>query len=114
MSNAPTDPRSSAIRRAPRAGDVVDSSCSTRGRGCGCGPDLGPIADHEGPSEADLERFSDPTRLCPDCKTEVYDEAELCWNCGHAFRNAPGKLPTWVFVAAGLVIAGFFAFLFTR
>lgn len=118
MSDASTNPRSSAIRRAPHAGDVVDPRLAQRGsqraRGAGCcgGPDLGPVCDHEGPSDADIERFSDPTRVCPECKTEVYDEAELCWKCGHAFRGESGKMPKWIFVAAGLVIVGFVVVLF--
>lgn len=105
---------SSSIRKAPHSGDVMDPRLAQRAQqerarplGCCGGRDLGPLCDHEGPSDEDIERFSNPTRACPECNTEVYDDTELCWNCGHAFRAQPGKLPTWVLVTAGLVIGGF-------
>ncbi len=94
---------SRALRRAPRGGDVVDPRLAHR---------HADDFDDEGPSQADIERFSDPTRTCPECKTEVYDDTDVCWNCGHAFRGELGKMPAWVIVAAVLVIAAFVVFLF--
>jgi uncharacterized protein (DUF983 family) len=59
----------------------------------------------EGPSAADLERFSDVTRRCPECGTEVYDEAELCWKCGRAFTRADAAgPPRWVIATVILVL----------
>jgi hypothetical protein len=60
----------------------------------------------EGPSDADLERFSSVTRECPECGAELYDDAEVCWKCGHAFSSAP-NWPTkaWVWIVAAGAIA---------
>jgi uncharacterized protein (DUF983 family) len=64
------------------------------------------MSDDEAPSEADIEAFGDVTRTCPECKTDVYDEATVCHNCGHAFAgDKSGGLPTWaVFTGVGLVV----------
>jgi len=92
------------LRRAPASGEVVNRPC------CG-GKDLGPITDDEGPSEADLQRFGDVTRNCPECKTELYDEVEMCYKCGHALSAGSTRpVPKWVFVGVGAVLA---AFMFT-
>ncbi len=93
------------------------SSCSTgTTAGCGCkGKDFGPVQDHEVPSEEDMDRFSGVTRTCPECKTEVYDEAELCHNCGHAFGAATESqgLPTWAVVTMfGVVVMLVFGVMF--
>lgn len=63
----------------------------------------------EGPDEADLERFGGVTRACPNCKAELYDDAEVCWRCGHAFGGAGSTLPTWVLIAAAALIVVFLA-----
>jgi hypothetical protein len=95
------DPTSKAMRCAPRSGEVVNRCCG--------GKNLGPVEDHEAPSEDDIERFGSATRVCPSCKTEVYDEAELCHNCGHAFSGADerGYLPAWAIMTGVVVIAAF-------
>ncbi len=68
----------------------------------------------EGPSAADLERFGDVTRTCPECNKEVFDDAEVCYHCGHAFSRAASKgLPLWAMVAAGAVLASFLVMLLT-
>lgn len=63
--------------------------------------------DHDdGPSDDDIERFSDVTQKCPSCGTTLYDDVEVCWNCGHALgsERRPG-LPTWLWItAAGLLV----------
>ena len=65
--------------------------------------------DPEGPSAEDLERFGDEMRRCPSCGEDVYDQAELCTNCGHAFEDDPrgsaGKL--WVIVAGVIALVAF-------
>ena len=61
--------------------------------------------NNDEPSEADLEQFGGVTRTCPECKTEVYDEAELCWHCGHVFSATPR--PTrgpWVVTAIVILL----------
>lgn len=63
----------------------------------------------DGPSDADIERFSDVTQRCPKCNTELYDDAEICWSCGEALtaRERHGEgLSRWVItIIVGLVIA---------
>jgi hypothetical protein len=87
-----------AIRKAPSCGDVVNRPC------CG-GRDLGPIDEDEGPSQADVERFGDVTTKCPECGTELYDEAAVCWKCGHAIGDPAFKpMSRWTIVAIGLVV----------
>lgn len=73
------------------------------------------MEDHEVPSDEDMERFSGVTRNCPACKTEVYDEAQLCHNCGHAFGTSTdsGGLPTWAVVTVfGLIVMFFVGVMF--
>ena len=62
----------------------------------------------DGPSDTDIEKFGDVTRECPSCKSQVYDEAELCWKCGHAFSRADSaKPPRWVIVVTILLLCAF-------
>lgn len=98
------DPKK-AMRCAPRTGEVTNRCCGGR--------DLGPVSDAEAPSEEDMDRFGGVTRVCPECKTEVYDEAQLCHNCGHAFAGTGGDgLPTWAVVTMiGLVATAALGFL---
>jgi hypothetical protein len=90
-------------------GQIANKPC------CG-GRDLGPIQDHEGPSEADIARFGDVTQNCPECKSELYDDAEVCWKCGHALMGSgqATPVPKWMFISAGLVLAGFVIALLVR
>jgi uncharacterized paraquat-inducible protein A len=87
------------------------SSCNSKGAaGCGCrGKDFGPMEDHEDPSLDDIERFSNATRVCSECKTEVYDDAEVCHNCGHVFnqRDDGRFVPTWAIATTVGLIAAF-------
>lgn len=62
--------------------------------------------DPDGPSAEDLERFGSETDACPECGSEVYDQAELCHVCGHAIERGPGSIPTWVGVAAAVGVLG--------
>jgi len=73
------------------------------------------MSDDEGPSEADIERFGDVTQTCPACSAELYDDAEMCWKCGHAFASGASRpMPKWVFVSVGAVLAAFVAVLLIR
>jgi hypothetical protein len=68
------------------------------------------MEDHEAPSQEDIERFGGATRTCPECREEVYDDAEVCYHCGHAFSaSADAPLPRWAIVAAVLVVGGLLA-----
>lgn len=63
----------------------------------------------EFPSDEDIERFGGVTFNCPECGTELYDDTELCWKCGHAIgakAHAGEGIPKWVIVVAVLVAAG--------
>jgi len=59
----------------------------------------------DGPSDADIERFSDVTQTCPSCGTTLYDDVEVCWNCGHALgAERKIEIPLWMWItAAGLL-----------
>jgi uncharacterized protein (DUF983 family) len=70
------------VARKPRSSDEID----------------------EGPSEADLDKFSDVTQKCPECGTELYDDVELCWNCGHALLSRPEKSPASMIVVLVVVM----------
>jgi hypothetical protein len=62
------------------------------------------------PSRDDLERFGDVTRVCPECRKEVFDDAAVCYHCGHAFeRTAPGstRTPRWIVVTIIVIVAAF-------
>jgi len=59
------------------------------------------------PTEADLEKFGGVTRPCPECRTELYDDAEVCWKCGHVLSSAP-KAPKMVWVVAAIVLLAVF------
>lgn len=68
--------------------------------------------DPEGPSEADLERFGGSTRACPNCGSDVYDEATICPVCGEVLGEGTGsgRTPMWVIGVAVLVLAAFVLF----
>jgi len=58
----------------------------------------------EGPSDEDLRTFGGVTQACPACRTELYDDAELCWKCGHALGIDRRGVPIWAFVVAVLLL----------
>jgi predicted nucleic acid-binding Zn ribbon protein len=105
MGNDP-ERRTRAIRKAPTSGEVVNRSC------CGGGCHEGDDERDEGPSEADIQRFGDVTQKCPQCGTELHDDAAVCWSCGHALaaRSERRMSPVAIVVVVLLVIAlvGFF------
>lgn len=86
-----------AIERRARAvrGEVVDGPALTR-----------PEPPDDGPSEEDVERFSGVTVKCPECGTEVLDEVEVCWKCGHVLRERDRfrQVPVWTVVIVILLI----------
>ena len=101
----PPEPRK-PLRIAPRTGDVVAS----RPRAKAPREEI-----DEFPSDEDIERFGDPTRTCPECKKEVFDDAAVCYHCGHAFeRTTAGSTqsPKWVIATAIVIIGAFLFFVF--
>ena len=86
------------LKLAPRVGDVVPGR-ARRDR-----------APDENPSEDDVQRFGDVTRTCPECKKQVFDDAAVCYHCGHAFeRTTPGssRSPTWIIATILVIVAAF-------
>ncbi len=63
--------------------------------------------DPEGPSEADLERFGDEFRTCPECSSLVYDQSDICQACGYVFVRDETGLPKWVVAVILVVLAAF-------
>lgn len=65
-----------------------------------------PPPDDDGPIDSDLEKFGDVTQTCPSCGTTLYDDADLCWNCGHALGTHPTKqIPMWVLITTAVLLA---------
>ncbi len=71
------------------------------------GPMLGRMPpDDEGPSPEDLERFGGVTQTCPSCGKDLYDDADVCWDCGHVLMAKTGKpIPTWAYVIGVIAVA---------
>ncbi len=97
----PDDRDRRAIRRAPASGDVVPGRPRRP---------VEPDELDEGPLQQDIERFDNPTRVCPECRKDVFDDSALCYHCGHALDSggsSSGKPKPWVLVVAGVVILAF-------
>lgn len=59
----------------------------------------------DGPSTDDIDRFSGVTTSCPSCGTEIRDDVDLCWKCGHAISDPTDqRSPVWIVVAIALVL----------
>jgi len=105
MSESGNDPdrQRRGLRLAPQSGDVVPSR-ARRAR-----------ERDEGPSDEDIERFGDVTRTCPECGKQVFDDAAVCYHCGHAFEEREDAKGTakWVVVTIVVLIAGFVAAVFS-
>jgi ribosomal protein S27E len=97
----PRRPHPPNLRIAPRTGDVVPAR--TR-------PKRAPREIDELPSQEDMDRFADPTRTCPECNKEVFDDAAVCYHCGHAFERTTGgstRNPKWIVITVVLVLVAF-------
>jgi uncharacterized paraquat-inducible protein A len=74
-------------------------------------PRLGPRkpAPTDDPRPEDIEAFSDATRPCPKCRTTLYDDVAICWQCGHAVdaREDDPRVPKWAIITT-LVLLGVF------
>lgn len=90
--------RSKAIRRAPVAGEVVSRQ-----------PRPGDDDFDDGPSEDDLAKLDSPTRRCPACGKEVFDDTDVCYHCNHSISREPKGLSK-LQIAVVLLIVGAFLF----
>ena len=85
-------------------------SCGPR---CKSGPEFDP--EFEGPSDADVARFSADWVTCPNCSSDVYDEATICPTCGidmgdtAAISDKKGIPPAAVAAIALVVVAAIIA-----
>ncbi len=64
--------------------------------------------DPEGPSQADLHRFSDVTITCAGCGTELMDDVDECWKCGRkvgAKSSHESGRPTWAVLTVIVLLA---------
>jgi uncharacterized protein (DUF983 family) len=68
----------------------------------------------EDPSAEDMERFGDVTQKCPKCGTELYDDVEICWNCGHALMSRPERTPATLTVVLIVVMVLVLMLVFAR
>ena len=68
--------------------------------------------DPEGPSAEDLDRFGAEMKTCPECSSEVYDQAESCHVCGHQFASASNGLPLWMTVVVATLIVAMLMWVF--
>ena len=68
----------------------------------------------EGPSESDLERFSDVTQKCPECGAELHDDVEMCWKCGHALTSRPARTPASLVVVLIVALVVVLVLVFSR
>ncbi len=70
----------------------------------------------EGPSQDDLDRFADVTTTCKNCGTQLYDDVELCWNCGSPLSASShaSMPPKWVMLTSAVLLALFLLYLLTR
>jgi hypothetical protein len=69
------------------------------------------------PSPEDIERFSDATRICPECNKQVFDDSAICYHCGHAFDRSTGawgkssgKQALWITIIVIILLATFLFF----
>ncbi len=61
--------------------------------------------DPDGPSAQDLDRFGSELDTCPNCKSTIYDQAEMCPQCGWYLGEVPKSLSPWVVVGVcGLIV----------
>ncbi len=67
--------------------------------------DLSEGLDPEGPSAQDLDRFGDEMDSCPNCGAMIYDQAEMCPQCGWYFGEVPQSVSLWMVLGVfGLIL----------
>ncbi len=67
--------------------------------------DLSEGLDPEGPSAHDLDRFGSELRTCPNCKSTIYDQAEMCPECGWYLGEVEKTVSLWAILSVcGLIV----------
>lgn len=67
--------------------------------------DLSEGLDPEGPSGVDLDRFGSELDTCPNCKSTIYDQSEICPRCGWYLGDDPKTVSLWVVLGVcGLIV----------
>lgn len=67
--------------------------------------DLSEGLDPEGPSASDLDKFGSELDSCPNCKSTIYDQSEMCPECGWYLGELEKSVSLWVFVGVvGLIV----------
>jgi hypothetical protein len=69
----------------------------------------------EGPSAEDLDRFGGDTGHCPSCGAEIWDQAEVCPECGEYIVGGTRSRPPledwfrrrWMLLIIAAVIVAF-------
>lgn len=73
-----------------------------------------PLEDWEYPDEDEAAEQS-TTTACPNCRAEMYDDAEQCPRCGEYVTRAQANwshFPPWVYAGAVIALLGMVASLF--
>lgn len=84
---------------------------------CRTGPEFDP--EFEGPSDADIERFGAEFVSCPNCTTDVYDQAEVCPTCNFTLGDTAAlsdkkRLSPALIGAVALVVVAAFVLILVR
>jgi RNA polymerase subunit RPABC4/transcription elongation factor Spt4 len=67
--------------------------------------DLSEGLDPEGPSASDLDKFGSELDSCPNCRSTIYDQSEMCPECGWYLGETEKSVSLWVFVGVvGLIV----------
>ena len=67
--------------------------------------DLSEGLDPEGPSASDLHQFGSEMDTCPNCNSEIYDQSEICPECGWYLGEVEKSVSIWVVVGVVGLIA---------
>lgn len=67
--------------------------------------DLSEGLDPDGPSAVDLDRFGAEVDPCPRCKEIIYDQSEICPQCGWYLGETPKSVSLWAIAGVfGLIV----------
>lgn len=67
--------------------------------------DLSEGLDPEGPSAEDLHQFGSELDECPNCKSTIYDQSEMCPECGWYLGEVEKTVSLWVILGVVGLIA---------
>ena len=61
--------------------------------------------DPEGPSAEDLDRFGSELNICPNCHQTIYDQSEICPECGWYLGEVEKTVSLWLILGVcGLIV----------